>query len=314
MSDHWVHNLSPFIIEFWPGVGIRWYGMAYLAGLVIGYFIARRWVDQKRVPLTRAELQDFVLYGGLGMIIGGRVGYCLLYNFSATISNPLTIFMVMDGGMASHGGIIGLAVGCWLFCYKRKRNFFVLGDLIAATGTLGIGCGRIANFINGELWGRKTDVPWAVIFPGEVPVPEGTKDVLAYQLAHISLASPRHPSQLYAAVFEGFLIFSILYFIHVRHFRPGLTGAGFIILYAFGRFFGEFFREPDNGQFLISWVSRGQAYTLPMFIIGFTMLYMVLRRPARPDLYLVPDEIAASQTNSDNSNNSKANDKKHSEK
>ena len=150
MPDYWVHNLSefligPFSIGSFHGLGIRWYGLAYLAGLLIGYRIACRWVAQGRVPLNRAELQDFVLYSGLGMIVGGRLGYCLLYGFSELMANPLYLFKVMDGGMASHGGMIGMVVGMGLFCRKYKRSFLVLSDIVAATGTLGVGLGRIAN-------------------------------------------------------------------------------------------------------------------------------------------------------------------------
>jgi phosphatidylglycerol---prolipoprotein diacylglyceryl transferase len=291
VPEYWVHNLSPFLIEFWPGVGIRWYGLAYLAGLFIGYWLALRWIARGSVPLTRNELQDFVLYCGLGMIIGGRVGYCLLYNFTGTLQNPLYIFQVYDGGMASHGGIVGMGLGCWWYAYKHKRNFWVLGDLVAATGTLGVGFGRLANFVNGELWGRPTTVPWAVIFPHSVSPPSHlnenqSAEILAWQIAH---ALPRHPSQLYAMMLEGFLIFAILLPIHARHRRPGLTCSLFLLLYACGRFFGEFFRQPDNGQpVFFDWLSKGQAYTLPMFIAGFALMYYVLRRPAQPDLYRAP--------------------------
>jgi phosphatidylglycerol---prolipoprotein diacylglyceryl transferase len=288
MPEHWVHNLSPFIIEFWPGFGLRWYGMAYLAGLVMGYFLVQRWIKQNRVPMQAQEVQDFVLYCGIGMIVGGRLGYCLFYNFSAWLHDPLYLFKVHDGGMASHGGIIGLVAGCWFYAWRKKRPFWVLGDLLAATGTLGIAAGRLANFINGELWGRVTNVPWAVIFPESVPRPHGLShaDALAYQIAN---AAPRHPSQLYAMFLEGLIVFAILLPIHARHRRPGLTGAFFLLLYATGRFIGEFFREPDLGQpIYLGWITKGQALTLPMFALGIILLIYVLRRPAMPESYVVP--------------------------
>jgi phosphatidylglycerol---prolipoprotein diacylglyceryl transferase len=297
VSEYWVHNLSPFLIEFWPGVGIRWYGLAYLAGLLLGYSLARRWINRGSVPLTHQELQDFVLYCGLGMIIGGRLGYCLLYNFTGTLHNPLYIFQVYEGGMASHGGMIGMLVGCWWYARQHKRSFFVLNDLVVATGTLGVGFGRAANFINGELWGRPTSVPWAVIFPESVPAPSHipkteTAQILAWQIAH---AVPRHPSQLYAMMMEGFLIFLILLPIHIRHRRPGLTCALFLLLYGVGRFVGEFFREPDLGQpVFFGWLTKGQAYTLPMFVIGSVLLFLVFRRPAQPELYRLSTDLLPS--------------------
>ncbi|HEX3133858.1 MAG TPA: prolipoprotein diacylglyceryl transferase [Planctomycetota bacterium] len=295
MADHWVHNLSffligPFNIGPFHEVGLRWYGLAYLAGLVCGYFIVRRWSDTGRAPLRREEIQDFVLYSGLGMIVGGRLGYCLLYGWSELISNPFYLFKVWDGGMASHGGIIGLAAGMGWFAYKRQRSFWVLGDIIAAGGPLGIGFGRVANFINGELWGRPTEVPWAVIFPKSANVPESAP--LAVQIAN---AVPRHPSQLYAAVVEGFLLFAVLMWIHARHRRPGLTSAWFLLLYGLARFFGEFFREPDRGQpIFFGWMSKGQLYTLPMLVSGIVMMIWVMRRPARPELYAAPSAPEAS--------------------
>lgn len=302
MTDHWVHNLSPFLIgpfDLGPlGMqGIRWYGLAYLAGLVCGYLIVRRWSDCGRVPLRREEIQDFVLYSGLGMIIGGRVGYCLLYGWHDLMADPLYLFKVTDGGMASHGGIVGLVLGMAIYARKYQRSFWVLGDLLAVTGPLGIGFGRIANFINGELWGRPSDVPWAVIFPKSAPLPENAP--LALQIAN---AVPRHPSQLYAAVLEGFLLFAVLMWIHARHRRPGLTGAWFLLLYGVGRFVGEFWREPDRGQpIFFGWMSKGQLYTLPMLVGGVILLIWVMRRPARPELYAKPEAPATSPTPSQTS-------------
>ncbi|MBA3701023.1 MAG: prolipoprotein diacylglyceryl transferase [Planctomycetes bacterium] len=279
-----VPGLGPFTFGSFQDVGVRWYGLAYLAGLVFGYFIVQRWSDSGRAPLRREEIQDFVLFSGLGMIVGGRVGYCLLYGWHDLVANPLYLFKVWDGGMASHGGIIGLAAGMAWFAHKRQRSVWVLADIIAVGGPLGIGFGRLANFINGELWGRPTEVSWAWIFPKSAPLPDDAP--LALQIAN---AVPRHPSQLYAAVLEGFLLFAVLMWIHARHRRPGLTGAWFLILYGIGRFVGEFFREPDRGQpVFFGWMSKGQLYTLPMLIGGIALIIWVMRRPARPELYAAP--------------------------
>ncbi len=293
-SPYWVHDLSPFIIRFgnsdW---GVRWYGMAYVAGLAWGYVMLARWARQQRSPVAQQEIADFVLYGGLGMIIGGRLGYCLLYEPHELFTHPLYLFKLWKGGMASHGGIIGLIAGTWLFARRSGKSALVLMDLIAVTGPMGIALGRIANFINGELWGRATTVPWAVIFPNSVDA-NGLPptEARAWQISH---ALPRHPSQLYAAFLEGFLILAILMPLHARHRRPGLTGGVFFMLYAIARFIDEFFREPDYGQpgspghpGILGFMSKGQAYTIPFFIAGLIAVFIVLRRPPRPDLYVAP--------------------------
>jgi phosphatidylglycerol:prolipoprotein diacylglycerol transferase len=295
-ASYWVDDLSPFIIRFGDSDwGVRWYGMAYLAGLAWGFWMMTRWVRQQRSPVALQEVQDFVLYGGLGMIIGGRLGYCLLYEPHELFTHPYYLFMLWKGGMASHGGIIGLIAGTWLYARHSGKSALVLMDLIAVTGPMGIALGRIANFINGELWGRPTTVPWAVIFPNSVD-PGGLPkaEAHAWQISH---ALPRHPSQLYASFLEGFLILAILMPLHARHRRPGLTGGVFFMLYAVARFIDEFFREPDFGQpgspghpGILGFMSKGQAYTIPFFIAGAIAVFIVLRRPPRPDLYFTPEQ------------------------
>ena len=169
MSDSiWVHDLSPFIFQFGEnGWGLRWYGMAYLAGIVWGAWLIVRWAREQRVPLEPARVQDFATWVGVGMMVGGRLGYCTFYEPSLwTEFTPMWgVLKVWEGGMASHGGIAGLAAGAFGYAYKSKTNPLVLGDCVAATAPIGVICGRIANFINGELWGKKTDGSWGVIFP-----------------------------------------------------------------------------------------------------------------------------------------------------
>ncbi len=300
-SAHWVHDLSPFIIRFGDNWGIRWYGMAYLAGLVWGYWMLVRWAKMNRSPVAPHEIQDFVLYGGLGMIIGGRLGYCVGYGLHEWLAHPLYVFMLWKGGMASHGGMIGLFAGTWLYARKTGKSLGVLIDLASVTGPMGVALGRIANFINGELWGRVSDVPWAVIFPGEIDPPPGIPEerVHAWQQAHWYLAQPRHPSQLYAACVEGLFVLAILMPLHARHRRPWLTTGCFCVLYSIGRFVDEFFREPDAGQpgspgvpAILGFMSKGQAYTIPFFIVGVAITVWALRRPPRPDLYLPPSSSA----------------------
>jgi phosphatidylglycerol:prolipoprotein diacylglycerol transferase len=320
-SDHaryWIDDLNPFIIEFGHGIGLRWYGVAYLTGLVWGYWMLVRWWRRGRSPISPDHIGDFVFLAGLGMVIGGRVVYCLVYGTDQLMHNPFGgwflydyslhryldpgeypmpghtvakaftlpyVVKVWEGGMASHGGIAGLVAGAWLFGRRKGLHFLVLGDLLAATGTFGIAMGRLANFVNGELWGRPASgVPWAMIFPHAPPNAFGCE-------------IPRHPSQLYAVFLEGFFVLAIVLFIHARHRRPGLSAGFMLALYAIGRFTGEFFREPDIGQpgspghdLILGFMTRGQELTLPVFAIGVFLIWWALSRPARPEAYAPPAE------------------------
>ena len=268
MADHWVHNLDPVAIHIYGDFAIRWYGLAYLVGVVWGFWMLVRWHRCKRCPLNPAEAQDFALYGGLGMIIGGRLGYCLFYAFPHFVADPLYLFRLWEGGMASHGGIFGLAAGAWLYTLKRPVSFALMADMISAVAPMGILLGRCANFVNGELPGKPSDLPWAVIFP------------------HAGDALPRHPSQLYEAFLEGALLLALILPFHARHRRPGLTTGVLLSLYAIVRFIGEFFREPDLGHPPYwGWMNKGQALSIPVLFIGIAFAIWAARRPSRPELY-----------------------------
>ncbi|TVR44786.1 MAG: prolipoprotein diacylglyceryl transferase [Planctomycetota bacterium] len=276
MDDgHWVHNIDPFAIRFWGSVGIRWYGLAYLAGFGIAWWLLRRWSSQGRLPLDHQAIADAVLTIGICMILGGRLGYCLFYLDDglhgpplAFFRDPLVFFRLWEGGMASHGGVAGLFLGTWWFARRRRIPFLVLGDCVGATTGLGVLFGRIANFINGELWGRPSDVSWAIIFPAD---PSGL---------------PRHPSQLYAAGLEGLLMLVVALTVHHFHRRPGLTIGATIGTYSIGRFIGEFFREPDPGyELYLGWMSKGQALTIPLFIAAVCFTIYAWRRGHRPEAY-----------------------------
>lgn len=296
-NGYWVHDLDPVLLHIWGSLAIRWYGIAYLAGLACGWFLLRRWAGQRRLPLRPDEITDFVYACGIGMIVGGRLGYCLLYAFDELVRNPLFLIRIDQGGMASHGGIIGLGLGLIWWARRHRRDILALGDAAGLLGTLGIGFGRVANFINGELWGRTTDVGWAVLFPDSIharcPYPVWSTEWYSWVR---EFAEPRHPSQLYAAGIEGFFIFLILLPLHLRHRRPGLTLGLFLALYGVGRFVGEFFREPDAGQPgapgvapILGFMSKGQFFTLPFLMIGIALAIWALRRPARPEAYVVPE-------------------------
>jgi len=256
---YWVDRLNPWLVHFGNGFGVRWYGLAYLAGFLLAGWILARWARRGKLPIAETEVATFILYVALGVMIGGRLGYCLLYNLHEVAHRPLEILEVWHGGMASHGGMAGLIVAVWFFARRRGLNTLSLLDAAAATGPLGIALGRIANFVNGELWGRPTRVPWAVVFP-DAPLVDG------HQV-------PRHPSQLYAAGIEGMLVFLVGLAVYGKSTRPGLTTATVLTVYGAGRFIDEFWRQPDLGQPVYwGWMSKGQLLTIPVIVAGLSWL------------------------------------------
>jgi phosphatidylglycerol:prolipoprotein diacylglycerol transferase len=272
---HWRHNLNPFIIEFGGGFGIRWYGVAYVLGILLAMWLIGRWQRRGQVPLTQGEVLDFIMVVAIGMLIGGRLGYFVFYDWDNLISRPWQLFNITSGGMASHGGVIGMTLAVVIYARVKGRSCFVLGDILAVAIPIGIFAGRVANFINGELWGRPSNVGWAVVFPG-APTVGG-------------LEVPRHPSQLYAAVLEGVVLFAVLLWVHPRHRRPGLTVGICFAVYGLARFVDEFWREPNTGyELYFGWMTKGQALTVPLFIFAAWLIYRALRHPPRPDAYLPP--------------------------
>ncbi len=252
-------NIDPVIFEIGP-LAIRWYAMAYIAGLLIGWRYVLRLIaydDLRDSGITRDHIDDFFLWAMLGVIIGARLGYVLFYNFGYYSQNPADIFAVWQGGMSYHGGVIGVALAILYFSYKHDLPLFSLGDIVVAAAPIGLFFGRLANFINAELWGRPTDVPWGVIFPGAGD-------------------APRHPSQLYEAAFEGLILFILLYIL-IKYFnalrRPGILLGTFFCFYATARFFIEFYRAPDaHIGFLFGSLSTGQILCILMLPIGLFFL------------------------------------------
>jgi len=258
-NHYWVDRLNPWLVHFGNGFGVRWYGLAYLAGFLLAGWILARWARRGKLPIAETEVATFILYVALGVMIGGRLGYCLLYNLQEVAHRPLEVLEVWHGGMASHGGMAGLIVAIWFFARRRRLNTLSLLDAAAATGPIGIALGRIANFVNGELWGRPTRVPWAVVFP-DAPLVDG------HQV-------PRHPSQLYAAGIEGMLVFVVGLAVYGKSSRPGLTTATVLTVYGAGRFIDEFWRQPDLGQPVYwGWMSKGQLLTIPVIVAGLSWL------------------------------------------
>jgi phosphatidylglycerol:prolipoprotein diacylglycerol transferase len=300
VAAHWVHDLDPFLWQISGEFGLRWYGLSYLAGVAIGWWLLIRWAKAGRLPIAAAEVGDAAVALAIGMVVGGRLGYALGYDPALftefTTSFPWWRLLALnEGGMASHGGMLGMAAAAWWWCRKRGVPLLVLGDAVAAVGPIGIACGRLANFINGELWGRPWNGSWAVIFPQAEGAPPKV-DLQAWIAAnHAWLAdhgTPRHPSQLYAMGLEGLLVAAVLIPLHALHRRPGLTLGLFMTLYGIGRFTGEFFREPDHGQpgaagvpAILGFMTKGQAFTLPLIVGGLVLAVWALRRPSRPELY-----------------------------
>jgi phosphatidylglycerol:prolipoprotein diacylglycerol transferase len=236
---------------------LRWYSLAYLAGILLGWWYCLKLLNRPGAPMARRHADDMVFYGTLGVILGGRIGYVLFYRPDFYLANPLEILQLWDGGMSFHGGAAGTSVAMFYLAWKNKLSVLRVHDYVSCVVPIGLFLGRLANFVNGELWGRETDVAWAVAFPTGGPV-------------------GRHPSQLYEAGLEGLLLFAILAFLFWRtdaRYKPGLLTGVFVLGYGLSRFFVEFFRQPDVGLENLSWgLTMGQTLTVPMILAG---LYLI---------------------------------------
>lgn len=261
-------RIDPVLISIGP-LPIRWYALAYITGLVLGWAYARALVARKTlwggaVPLAPANIDDLLVYAAMGVIFGGRIGYVLFYNASFYLAHPAEVFSVWKGGMSFHGGLVGTALAIYLLAKRQNLSVLSLIDVCAAAVPIGLFLGRIANFIKPELWGRPTDVSWAMVFPGAGPL-------------------PRHPSQLYEAGLEGFVLFFVL-FIAIRLGalrRPGLIAGIFAVGYGVARIICEFFREPDPQLgFLFGGATMGMLLSLPLIVIGAVFIVLACRKPA----------------------------------
>lgn len=252
-------NISPEIVRIGP-FAVRWYGMMYLLGFASSYFLVRYQIKKKGLKLGRDFVDSLYSYLILGLLFGARLGYVLFYDLSSYLKDPLEIFAVWHGGMSFHGGFIGSLLAGLLFCRKARVDFWQVADLVIATAPIGLGLGRLGNFINGELYGRVADVPWAMIFPGGGP-------------------APRHPSQLYEFFLEGVVLFTVLWTLKDRGFRPGVLVSLFIMLYGLFRFFVEFFRQPDTQLgFVLGSLTMGQVLSGSMILAGAAIFYLRFKR------------------------------------
>ncbi len=247
--------IDPVLVRIGP-LEVRWYGLMYLLGFALGYLVIRSELKRKRtVPVEAAD--DFLFYLIIGLLLGGRIGYVLFYNLPEYIHAPWEVFAIWHGGMSFHGGLIGMLISGYIFARKHKAQFLDLADIGALAAPLGLMLGRIGNFINGELYGRVTSVSWGMIFPAGGPL-------------------PRHPSQLYEALFEGPILFLILWFLRTRIKRPGELLVCFLWGYGIFRFIIEFFREPDEQLgFIFRWLTMGQLLCLAMIAGGIGLLKLI---------------------------------------
>ena len=246
-----------FSIFGWP---IHWYGLMYLVGILFAWWLGRYRARQPDSGWTTQQVDDLVFYGALGVILGARLGYIFFYNFTTFLGDPLMIFRVWQGGMSFHGGLLGVLVCLWLFNRKYQKGYWNIVDFSAPMIPLGLGAGRIGNFINAELWGKPTDLPWGMIFPAAGPV-------------------PRHPTPLYEALLEGLVLFVIVWVFSSKP-RPTMAVSGvFAISYSLFRILVEFFRLPDAhiGYLAFGWLSMGMILSLPLLGVGIVLLALAYR-------------------------------------
>lgn len=265
--------IEPEIFRIGP-FALRWYAVAYIAGIVIGWRLALRVVEMPPRFMSRMAIDDFVAWATLGVILGGRLGYVLFYKPGYYLQHPLEILALWHGGMSFHGGMLGVICATLLFAWRRGINLLAMGDVVALMAPIGLFFGRLANFINGELFGRPTDVAWAMVFPSD------------------PLRLPRHPSQLYEAALEGLVLFAVLAALAWRtdaRRHPGLIGGVFLIGYGLARIVCEFFREPDaHLGFLYAGATMGQLLCVPMLLAGAFLVVQARRQPPLPDRPAAP--------------------------
>ena len=276
-------EIDPIALQIGP-LAIRWYGLMYLTGFVCGWWLARYRARKGNAICSVEQVDDLVFYVALGVILGGRVGYVLFYNFSAFLDNPFMLFKIWEGGMSFHGGFLGVLLAAFLFARKLGQRNWAVADFVAPLTPIGLGAGRVGNFINGELWGRPTDLPWGMQVSCTDP---GNADLCRNQLELAPgtlLTPPLHPAPLYEALLEGPLLFLIVWLFSARP-RPTMAVSGvFLVGYGTFRTLVEFVRMPDShiDYLAFGWLTMGHVLTLPMIIAGIVLLGLAYRRTAKP--------------------------------
>ena len=281
-----LHQIDPIALRLGP-LSIHWYGIMYLLAFGIGYWLGLRRVRAGRLGIDEAAYSDLMFYGMLGVIVGGRLGYMLVYGWQEWIHDPLALLRVWEGGMSFHGGLVGVLIGMWWWSRRNRIATWDTIDFVAPIVPPGLGFGRLGNYIGGELWGKTTDVPWAVVFPSGLPAqyaglsPERLQAL--HQVGELS-AYARHPSQLYEALLEGLLMFALLWWYSAKPRRRYAVSGWFAVLYGGFRFLVEFVRVPDAhlGYLAFEWLTMGQVLSLPLVAVGLVLLALSRRQALPP--------------------------------
>ena len=289
-----LHQIDPVAISLGP-LRVHWYGLMYLLGFLVAWWLGRRRIRAGRLPgVDENGFGDLLFYGLIGVIVGGRLGSVLFYDFGTYLQHPLQVFKVWEGGMSFHGGLVGVLVASWLWSRSHRQHFFDSMDFVAPLVPAGLGFGRLANFVNGELWGKYTGTNWGVIFPNSDPnlthLGLDAAQLQAQYAAGMLDRFARHPTQLYEALLEGGVLFCVLW-LYSRKPRPRYAVAGlFALLYGAFRFAVEFVRVPDQQlQYLaFDWLTMGQVLSLPLIALGLYWLWLSRRSPT-----LAPDPSAS---------------------
>lgn len=257
-------NIDPVAFHLGP-IAVHWYGLMYAVGFLGGWWLGRVKARQPHSPITPNQMDDLVVYIALGVVLGGRVGYMVIYSLPTLLAEPLALLRIWEGGMSFHGGMLGVFLACWLFARRVGARFLDMTDFTAPLVTIGLGTGRLGNFINGELWGAPTSLPWGMVYPPLGP-------------------QPRHPSMLYEFFLEGVVLLAILWFFSRRPRPTGAVSGLFLVAYGSFRFLVEFVRLPDAhiGYLAFGWVTMGQLLSLPMILGGLYLLAWAARRNTPP--------------------------------
>lgn len=277
------HDIDPIAISLGP-IQVHWYGIMYLLGFAAAWWLGKRRIAAGRLPGVDANgFSDLLFYAMLGVVLGGRLGYMLFYALGDVLANPLILFKVWDGGMSFHGGLLGVLGACWWWSRRQRLHFFDTMDFMAPLVPIGLGLGRVGNFIGDELWGKVTDGTWGVVFPTGLPSALAQQDPSALKAQFATGALDmyaRHPSQLYEAFLEGLVMFVVLWTVSATPRNRYLVSGLFALMYGVFRFAVEFVRMPDYGVYVaFGWLTKGQLLSLPLVVLGLALLWLARRGP-----------------------------------